>query len=196
VGEEGGEAKKGWRFGCGELAAVVFVVLVVGYFVARALPRRVRPNRLARQQVKCLAVSLDHYVKDLGEYPPEDIVVIGGSAEHGMSEALVHYLGQPLSLKGKTQIEYFRMRDTLLTDEDTDGFKEYRDPWGGAWFYAREALAPGATQSGKAPRFFDIASPGPDGKLGGQMVPGKGYVPATTAEGKAAEADNVTNWGK
>ena len=66
----------------------------------------------------------------------------------------------------------------------------FRDPWGGVYVYAQRTPAPGEDP----PRPFDIASPGPDGLLGGEMVPGKGYVPATTPEGKAAEADNITSW--
>lgn len=39
---------------------------------------------------------------------------------------------------------------------------------------------------------FDVVSAGPDGVLGGAMVPGTGYVPAATPEGAAYEQDNVT----
>ena len=56
-------------------------------------------------------------------------------------------------------------------------------------------------------RTLDRGDPGPDagrgperlrayaaGRLGGAITPSTGYVPASDAQGKAQEADNVDNW--
>jgi len=168
------------------------IVLAVSMILLRQ--RTITSVRPANHDVQCLVVSVERYYADLGSYPPDDIVPIGGSAENAFSESLVHYLGQVQRQHGRAVGPYMEFSEDRLTDSDTDGFMEFRDPWGGVYVYALRTPAPGAIKSKTPPRFFDIASPGPDGLLGGEMVPGKGYVPATTPEGKAAEADNVTSW--
>ena len=50
-----------------------------------------------------------------------------------------------------------------------------------------------ATGSGRRRR-YDLANPGPDGVLGGEMIPERGCDAEATPEGKAAAADNVTSW--
>ena len=169
------------------LAAMIVTRIVFSF-------RHVTPIRPASRDVSNLTISLDRYYMDFGAYPPDDMKSVGGSAENASSEALVHYLGDELPRENRTIGPYMRFREDRLTDSDADGFKEYRDPWGGLWLYARRPPLPDAVKGDRPLRRYDLASPGPDGKLGGRMVPGKGYVPATTPEGKAAEADNVTSW--
>jgi len=174
------------------MGLVVILAVIVGpvFFKQRTICHVSLPCKMRDELMVCLHL----YHADFGAYPPDDITAAGGSAENASGEALVHYLGQVQRKEGHAFGPYMEFSEDRLTDSDEDGFKEFRDPWGGPWLYAQRPPSPDAAEADATSRGYDIASPGPDGLLGGQMVPGKGYVPATTPEGKAAEADNVTSW--
>jgi hypothetical protein len=175
------------RFG---VSLLVFGSIVLALVVLAYAGRKTHDKRVAAlAQLSSLARAIEFYRTGLGRYPSDDIVLAGGSAEHGTNE-VIHYYLREHSDGEHIFGPYFGFKEEHLTDADGDGLLEYRDPWDGVYVYAHRTPAPNEIP----PRFFDIASPGPDGKLGGRMVPGKGYVPATTPAGKAAEADNVTNW--
>ena len=189
------ETRSHWPSIVSAVVGVVFALVIIAGLVSTCTywPRK-NPKLSARADIRTFSIGLAAYHRDLGEYPPDDITAIGGSPEYGMSEALVHHLGRRL-LKGRDSYgPYVHFKTRQLTDEDGDGFEEYHDPWGGLYLYARRPPPSDASDGKALPHGYDIASPGPDGVLGGRMVPGKGYVPATTSEGKAAEADNVTSW--
>ena len=142
-----------------------------------------------------LAQALATFRQEVGAFPPDDLGSRRGWPTFDGDETLAYHLGRSFTTKaGQSFDPYVSMTAERLSDVDADGFMEFRDPWGGVYVYALRPPAPGVSDGEAPPRFFDLASPGPDGVLGGEMVPGKGYVPATTPEGKAAEADNVTNW--
>ena len=173
------------------VVGVALALAIIAGFNTTCRSGLVRPHeRVAAVDITTFAMGLATYQRDLGAYPPDDITSAGGSAEDGANEVIHYYLGRKHVVGVHFYGPYVTFKVIRLTDEDADGFLEYRDPWGGVYVYAQRTPAPNENP----PRFFDIASPGPDGVLGGTMVPGTGYVPATTPAGKAAEADNVTNW--
>jgi hypothetical protein len=182
--------RKRWRWWPAIPLVGVGILLVIGVRLTLIRTRQRAMIRLAAAEATAFDLGAVTFRRDVGVYPPDDITVMGGSARLGGSEVLVHHLMRRFMTKAGMCGPYVSVRDDRLSDEDGDGFEEFRDPWGGVYVYAQRTPAPGETP----PRFFDIASPGPDGVLGGTMVPGKGYVPATTPAGKAVEEDNVTNW--
>ncbi|MHC4253393.1 MAG: hypothetical protein ACYS9X_30110 [Planctomycetota bacterium] len=185
------EARSRRGISVSEVLGLAFVLaIIVGLVTTCLFGSRKLPRRAAGVDIMTFAMGLAAYHRDFGAYPPDDMTAIGGSAEDGANEVIFCYLGRKHRVGESFYGPYVTFKPRQLTDEDSDGFQEYRDPWGGVYVYAQRTPAPGE----KPPRFFDIASPGPDGGLGGRMVPGKGYVPATSPAGKAAEADNVTNW--
>jgi len=191
------ETRSHWPSVFNMIVGVAFALAIIAGLVTPLLFGSTKPHGLrARADIKCFTVGLAAYRRDVGAYPPDDITAIGGSAEYGMSEALVHYLGKRLSKGSDFYGPYVHFKTRQLTDKDADGFQEYRDPWGGPWLYARRTPSSGTPDGETPPRGYDLASPGRDGDLGGRMVPGKGYGPATTPEGKAAEADNVIYHGR
>ncbi len=148
------------------------------------------PHLRMAYDVQTFRISLDAYYRDLGAYPPDDVESVGGATEYGTNEVIHYYLGRKHLVNENFYGPYASFKESRLTDEDQDGFPEYRDPRGCLYLYVRREDWP----QGGASRGYDLVNAGPDGILGGRMVPGKGYVPATSPEGKAAEADNITNW--
>ncbi len=156
--------------------------------------RRHPPQTIMKTKldIATLTMALNYYQKELSAYPPDGIAAAGGSGEHGANEALVFYLGRKHKVGANYYGPYMEFKKERLTDEDADGFREFRDPWGGLYLYAENASH--ATPTGMNAESFDIVSAGRDGELGGTISPATGYVPATTREGRAREKDNVTNW--
>lgn len=177
------------------LVVLVSGVCLLGIFIwVVKNPRRHPHYKPASVDVKILTMALAAYQRELGAYPPDDITGVGGSTEHGMNEALVFYLGRKHVKGYNCYGPYMEFRKAHVTDDDNDGFKEFRDPWGNLFLYAENKSH--KTPTGMNPESFDLVSPGPDGELGGTISPATGYVPAATPEGKAREKDNITNWGR
>jgi hypothetical protein len=180
-----------WRWWPAIPLAAVAILLVIGLGLTLIRARREAKIQWATAEVAALARGVTAFRRDVGSFPPDDIALRGGWPTFDEGETLAYHLGRRFMIKtGQSFGPYVSMAAERLSDVDGDGFKEFPDPWGGAYVYSRRMPAPDENP----PRFFDIASPGPDGVLGGTMVPGKDYVPAATPQGKAAEADNVTNW--
>jgi len=174
------------------IAVLVALVALVWCILHAPLSRiKMSVQERAVCEVACLAVALDNYERSFGAYPPDTMPEATCSAEHQASEVLVRYLTTAIGIGELRCGPYYDgVPDARLTDSDSDGFRELRDPWGGTYLYALKDI------QGKVltvnDRFYDIVSAGPDGELGGTMVPGTGYVPAATPEGKASEQDNIT----
>lgn len=180
-----------WRWWPAIPLAAVAIFLVIGIGLTLIRARREAKIQWAAMELTAIGRALMTFRKEVGTFPPDDLALRGGWPTFDGDETLAYHLARRFTTKtGRSVNMYISVTEERLSDVDGDGFKEYRDPWDGVYVYALRKPAPGENP----PRFFDIASPGHDGDLGGQMVPGKGYVPATTPEGKAAEADNVTNW--
>jgi prepilin-type N-terminal cleavage/methylation domain-containing protein len=180
-----------------ELVVVMAILLVLAgliFAVARAFYLR-GLEAGTRADIKSLEMGLTQYRKDWGAYPPDDIAVAGGTAPNEMNEALVHFLCRKIIRPASTYGPYAEIGEGRFGDSEPDGFRELRDPYGNLYQYAENASHSGAV-TGANPRSYDIVSPGYDGELGGTISPATGYVAATTPEGKAAEADNITSWGK
>lgn len=181
-----------------ELIVVMSILMILAGLIF-AVARAVYLRSLAattRADITALKIGLVQYRRDWGAYPPDDIAVaaVGGSAPNEMNEALVHFLCRRIVRGASTYGPYVEIGEGRFDDSDGDPFPELRDPYGNLYQYAENASH--ATPTGVNQRSYDIVSPGHDGALGGTISPATGYVPATTAEGKAAEADNITNWGK
>jgi len=176
--------------------AAVAILLVIGTGLTLTQASREAKIPWAAAEVAALAQGVTAFRGDVGSFPPDNLGSLRGWPTFDGDETLAYHLGRRFMIRAGSFGPYVSMTPERLSDVDGDGFMEFRDPWGGVYVYALRTPAPVATQSKTPPRLFDIASPGPDGLLGGEMVPGKGYVPATTPEGKAAEADNVASWGK
>ncbi|MHC4504601.1 MAG: hypothetical protein ACYTFI_14955 [Planctomycetota bacterium] len=176
------------------MLVVILIALVTGSvaYILRMPRRKMDYSHSARNQIKVFEIAIGRYREDLGAYPPDDITLASGSAENGMSEVLVQYLARPCLKDGCVYGPYMLFEEARLTDQDDDGFQEYRDPWGYLFLYAENASHKAPT--GMNPKSFDLVSPGPDGELGGSIGPATGYVPATTPAGKAREKDNIANW--
>lgn len=177
----------------GAAVVIVAALTVLGWYILHAplIQSKMSTQGRAVAEVSRLALALDSYERDFGAYPPDIMPEGACSAEHQMSEVLTQYLTTTIALDQRKYGPYYEgFSEACLTDADSDGFPEFRDPWGGPFLYARKNLR------GKAltvnDRFYDIVSAGPDGQLGGTMVSGTGYVPANTPEGKASEQDNIT----
>lgn len=178
-----------------ELMIVIVIIAIlagISYGVISALRARTLRG-LTTVEIQTLGANLDLHRNQLGAYPPDDITLVGGSAENGTSEALVYYLRRKLKKGGNTYGPYMEFKKARLEDRDGDGFPEYSDPYGNPYVYADNASE--ATPTGMRPRSYDLASPGPDGELGGTISPATGYVPAASPAGKAQEKDNITSWG-
>lgn len=180
-----------WRWWPAIPLVAVAILLVVGIGLTLIRARREAKIRWAAVELAAIGRALMTFREEVGAFPPDDIALRGGWPTFDEGETLAYHLGRRFMIKtGQSFGPYMYMAAERLSDVDGDGFEEFPDPWGGAYVYVLRKPAPGENP----PRFFDIASPGPDGVLGGVMVPGTGYVPATTPAGKAAEADNITNW--
>lgn len=177
-----------------ELLIVAAIILVLTTIVAAALLSVGGARKVAMAEIKSLSMAIEAYRHELGAYPTDDAVALGGTPEHRMSEALVHHLGRRITKGANSYGPYMLFREKRLTNADTDGFPEYPDPWGRPYLYAENASEP--TRPGMNPASYDLVSAGLDGELGGAISPATGYVPASTPEGKECEKDNVTNWGK
>lgn len=173
---------------------VILIALVLGSLVyVFCMPRHKRDHSYsARSQIKTFEIAIRGYRLEVGARLPDDIALVGGSPENGMSEVLVHHLNRTQVKDGRRYGPYVELEKARLTDEDNDGFQEYNDPWGGLYLYAENASHEKPT--GMNPTSYDLVSPGADGELGGTISPATGYVPATTPAGKAREEDNITNW--
>jgi len=184
--------RRRWRWWPAIPLAAVPTLLIIGVGLTLIKANRRAKIPWAAAEVAALAQAVTTFRSEVGSFPPD---CRRGWPTFDGDETLAYHLGRSFVTKtGQSFNAYISMTPERLSDVDGDGFMEFRDPWGGVYVYSLRTPAPGATQSKTPPRLFDIASPGPDGVLGGRMVPGKGYVPATTSEGKAAEEDNVTNW--
>jgi len=175
-----------------ELVVVMAILVILAGLtssVAFVVLRRSRAG-VASSDITALEMGLAAYRQHLGAYPPDDV----GSGANGMNEALVYHLCRKLTRGMNTYGPFAEIGEDRLRDSEGDGFRELRDPWGNLYQYAENASH--STPTGANPRSYDIVSPGPDGEFGGTISPETGYVPADTPEGKAAEADNVTSWGK
>ena len=169
----------------------VALLLVVGTGLTLIRAQRVAKTQWAAKEVTELVQAVTIFRSEVGSFPPDCRT---GWPTFGVDETLALHLGLRFMTGAGGVGPYMSMAADRLSDVDGDGFMEFCDPWGGAYVYALRTPAPGAANTGSPPRLFDIASPGPDGVLGGRMVPGKGYVPATLPEDIAAEADNITSW--
>ena len=102
------------RILAGFLAAGIIAAIIV---MARWSPGRM-PLRVAMADIKVFTMGLAIYHRDLGAYPPDDIAIVGGSAEHGPNEVIHYYLGRRhrvgVSLYGP-YVDYGKSR---LTDDD------------------------------------------------------------------------------
>jgi hypothetical protein len=136
--------------------------------------------------VKSLSSAVAVYHMQFHSCPPDTLR--STDARFEMSEALVHYLGSAMDVRGRQVGPFMDFRDDSLTDEDGDGFREFRDSWGNPILYARTRRAE------DQPRLYHIVSAGPDGKLGGTITPKVGYEPAKTPEGRELEKDNITSF--
>ena len=175
------------------MLVVVLLALVLGSvaYILRMPRHKTDHSYSARSKIKAFEIAITRYYLDVGTHLPDDITLVGGSAENGMSEVLVHYLSRTQVKGGRSFGPYIELEKARLTDEDNDGFQEYRGPWGNLFLYAENKSHEKPT--GMNPKSFDLVSPGPDGELGGTISPATGYVPATTPAGKAQEKDNITN---
>jgi type II secretory pathway pseudopilin PulG len=179
-----------------ELLVVICILMILAglvFAVARAVYLR-SLERGTRADIKALEMGLAQYRRDWGAYPPDDIVLVGGSAPNAMNEALVHHLCRKIIKGASTYGPYVVIDKGRFGDSDVDGYLELRDPYGNLYQYAENASH--ATPTGASPGSYDIVSPGHDGALGGTISPATGYVPAGTPAAKALEEDNVTSWGK
>ena len=179
-----------------ELVVVIAILMILSGLIfgaGRAIYLRSLDSG-TRADIKCFTIGLAQYRKDWGAFPPDDSALAGGGAPDEMNEALVHFLCRRIVRSASTYGPYSEISNKRFEDSEPDGFPELRDPYGNLYRYAENASH--ATPTGVNPRSYDIVSPGRDGRLGGTISPATGYVPATTPEGKAAEADNVTSWGK
>jgi len=133
--------------------------------------------------------ALSRYNDDLGHYPPDTMSAPGSTSDLEMSECLVHFLGGAREVDGKTYGPYMSFPEAALTDDDGDGFREFRDGWSNPFLYATRT-AP-KERSGKDVVYVYIVSAGADGILGGVIKPSHGYVAAGTPKARDHEQDNV-----
>jgi hypothetical protein len=187
--------REGWLARRRPIVLYVLALLLLGLVVGviRSARRRATAAATALELAQVTA-ALKLYWADHSAYPPDDITLVGGSARYGTNEVLVHYLARELKVKGRIRPPYLSISGERLADEDFDGFQEYRGLLGNLYRYAENASHEKPT--GKNPKTYDLVNPGPDGELGGTILPATGYVPAITPKGKAREKDNVTSWSR
>jgi hypothetical protein len=184
--------REGWLARHWAIILYVLAMLLLGLGVVAVCSLRRRAAAGATTvELTAITAALGMYRTDYGAYPPDDITIVGGSPENGMSEVIVYYLCRTHQKDGRPLGPYMVFRKQSLTDADKDGFEEARDLLGNLYLYAENASHKKPT--GKNPKTYDLVDPGPDGELGGTISPATGYVPATSAEGKAQGKDNVTN---
>ena len=133
-----------------ELLVVIGIMLLLAGIISSvvfALRRRIR-MQAASCDIKSFTMGLAAYRHDLGSYPPADITLVGGTAEYGLNEALVYYLGRRIIKGANLYGPYVNFKASRLRDDDGDGFKEYLDPFGTHYLYA---LNPSGTTTSSAP---------------------------------------------
>jgi prepilin-type N-terminal cleavage/methylation domain-containing protein len=179
-----------------ELLVVMAIILVLaGMLTAAAFAlKNMGMTKGAKADIQAIGVGLAAYRRDFGSYPPDFGMGAGGpDGVYGeMNETMVYYLGSKLVRGLNTYGPYVQFKESKLTDEDNDGFHEYRDPYGNLYIYAENASQ--ANPVGHNQKTYDLVSPGEDGLLGGTISKDTGYVDATMEPFLAQERDNISNW--
>ncbi|MHC4248992.1 MAG: type II secretion system protein GspG [Planctomycetota bacterium] len=163
-----GRPPRGGGFTLIELLVVMAIMLILAGIITSTVFvfKRMMMERGAGVDIQTFTMGLAAYKRDLGSYPPADITLVGGSATHGLNEAIYYYLGLK-HLKGANFYgPYVTFKTNRLRDDDDDGFKEYLDTFGTHYQYAPNSKGG-----------YDIVSPGRDGELGGKIDFVDGYVP-------------------
>lgn len=178
-----GRSPGGGGFTLIELLVVMGIMMVLAGMITSAVFafRRITQKKGAGVDIQTFTMGLAAYRKDLGAYPPDDIMEADGTptAKYGFNEVIYHFLGTRLVKGANLYGPYVTFKTKRLVDEDGDGFMEYLDTFGTHYNYA---LRPNGE--------YDIVSPGPDGEFGGTIAVGTGFVPAEPASPHAT--DNIT----
>lgn len=184
-----------------ELLVVVSIISILAGLLsvaAMGVLRRARA-KAAKADIESFVMALSMYYKDLGAYPPDNAIPetswdAGQTPEHRANEALVYHLTRKLKKGLNWYGPYIQLKKERLSDDDGDGYEEYKDPFGNLYLYAENASFPDC--EGRNPSSYVIISKGEDGKLGGTFDIVHGYRDATTDQGKLEESDNITNWSR
>lgn len=180
-----------------ELLVVITIMMILAGTTTAAIfkVRSIMQTKAAKVDIRTITMALAAYQRELGSYPPDDVIPeTGWSADpYGLNEVLVYYLGRKHMVGGNVYGPYIEFKTHRLVDRDGDGFDEYLDPFRNHYEYAenRSNTTPFAANK-RNKGSYDIVSPGRDGVLGGSITAADGYL----SPGVDAEKDNITNWSK